>query len=91
VLQDDLAALCGPTGRIRLRTPDVVQAHALLDGHVEAATADSLLVRYADPSSLNALLVREGVRVEELTPERRTLEDAVLAATGSGSDRIDRR
>ncbi len=90
VLQDDLDALCGPTGRIRLRTPDVARARALLDGQVEGVTADSLLVREADASALNALLVREGVRVEELTPERSTLEDAVLAATGSGADRIDR-
>jgi hypothetical protein len=30
------------------------------------------------------------VRVSEFAPERRSLEDLVLAVTGSGSDRVDR-
>jgi hypothetical protein len=32
-----------------------------------------------------------GVRVTEISAERRSLEDVVLAVTGSGSDRVDRR
>jgi hypothetical protein len=34
--------------------------------------------------------VREGVRVEMLAPERRSLEDVVLEATEAGSDRVAR-
>jgi hypothetical protein len=36
---------------------------------------------------VNALLVAHGLRVNALSVERRRLEDIVLAATGSGSDR----
>jgi ABC-2 type transport system ATP-binding protein len=43
-----------------------------------------------DPAELNLRLVSGGVRVRELTPERRTLEQVVLAATSAGSDRVDR-
>ena len=50
---------------------------------------DRLTISGTDPSTLNALLVREGIRVSELGPERRTLEQVVLeAATNSGSDRF---
>jgi ABC-type multidrug transport system ATPase subunit len=90
VLQQELDEICGPTGRIHLRTPDADRARALLDGQVEAATSTGLLVRHPDPGELNAMLVGHGIRVEELTLERRTLEDAVLAATGAGSDRVAR-
>jgi ABC-type multidrug transport system ATPase subunit len=90
VLQDELGELCGPTGRVHVRTPDPDRARSLLDGRVEGTTATGLLVRHPDPGELNALLVRDGVRVEELVPERRTLEDAVLQATSAGSDRVER-
>ena len=73
-----------------MRTPDVAQARSLLDGQVEVADGHELLVRYADAAALNALLVAEGVRVEMLAPERRTLEDVVLEATEAGSDRVAR-
>ncbi len=90
VIQDDLETLQQPTGRTYVRTPDVGQVRALLDGEVEHHDADSLLVRVADPAVLNARLVTAGVRVVELSPERHTLEDVVLAATEAGSDRLER-
>jgi ABC-type multidrug transport system ATPase subunit len=90
VIQDDLETLQQPTGRTYVRTPDVGQVRALFDGQVEQHDEDSLLVRVDDPADLNARLVRAGVRVVELSPERHTLEDVVLAATEAGSDRLDR-
>ncbi len=90
VLQDRLDSLRGPTGRLHVRTPDVAAARALLDGQVEQADAHELLVRHADAAALNRLLVEGGVRVELLAPEHRSLEDVVLEATQSGSDRVSR-
>ena len=48
VVQDRLDALRGPTGRLRVRTPDVEAARALLDGQVELADAHELYVRHPD-------------------------------------------
>jgi ABC-type multidrug transport system ATPase subunit len=90
VVQDRLDALRGPTGRLRVRTPDVEAARALLDGQVELADAQELYVRHPDAATLNRLLVEGGVRVEFLAPEHRTLEDVVLEATGAGEDRVPR-
>jgi ABC-type multidrug transport system ATPase subunit len=89
VLQDELAALRAPTGRVVLRTPDVDRAAALLDGRVESRTEDVLCVREADPAALNTRLVAAGLRVIEIRPEHRSLEDTVLEVTSSGSDRHD--
>jgi hypothetical protein len=47
------------------------------------------VVRSNDPAALNARLVGHGIRISELTAERRTLEQVVLAATSAGSDRVD--
>ena len=88
VLSDDLATLQAPTGRIVVRTPDVERAVSILDGRVETRTGDRLIVRHADGAALNAELVGEGLRVAELAPERRTLEEVVLAVTSAGSDRV---
>lgn len=88
VVQDELAALTGPTGRTELRTPDLAQARRLLDATVEEHGEDRLLVRADDPARLNARLVGAGVRVTLLAPERRRLEDVVLAATNVGTDRF---
>jgi len=89
VLQDQLTTLTAPTGNSVVRTPDVDRAHALLDGRVLAKDGDRLIVTGTDASTLNALLVREGIRVSELGPDRRTLEQVVLEAAGnSGSDRM---
>jgi ABC-2 type transport system ATP-binding protein len=89
VLQEDLATVQAPTGRVVVHTPDVDTAVALLDGRVGERAADRLVVSTDDSAALNLRLVSGGVRVRELAPERRTLEEVVLAATGSGSDRID--
>jgi ABC-2 type transport system ATP-binding protein len=42
-----------------------------------------------DPAGLNAELVRAGVRIDALQPERRALEDVILRASGPSSDRFD--
>jgi ABC-type multidrug transport system ATPase subunit len=89
VLQDELSALRMPTGRVLLRTPDTERAATMLDGRVESRTGDVLCVREPDPAALNARLVADGVRVVEIRPEHRSLEDAVLAVTSPGSDRVD--
>ncbi len=81
VLQDQLATLQQPTGRTVVRTPDADRAHALLDGRVEHREGDRLLVSRSDTSALNSLLVNQGVRVTEIGPERRSLEQVVLDAT----------
>ncbi|HVQ89758.1 MAG TPA: ABC transporter ATP-binding protein [Mycobacteriales bacterium] len=90
VLQENLAALRTPTGRVVLHTPDVAAAAALLDGQLSERADDRLVVRAGDPAELNAMLVGAGIRVRELAAERRTLEQVVLAATTAGSDRVDR-
>ena len=88
VLQDDLAALRAPTGRIVLDTPDADQAAALLDGQVEERDGQQLLVRHDDAAALNARLVGAGLRVSSIGPQQRTLEEIVLAVTGTGSDQV---
>jgi ABC-2 type transport system ATP-binding protein len=88
VLQDDLAVLRAPTGRILVDTPDADQAAALLDGQVEQRDGQQLLVRYEDAAALNARLVGAGLRVSAIGPHQRTLEEIVLAVTGTGSDQI---
>ena len=90
VLQEDLAALHVPTGHVHVRTPDVERAVSLLDGRVAGRDGDRLVVRAADAAELATWLVQAGLRVSELMPERRSLEDVVLEATGPGSDRVDR-
>ena len=88
VLQDDLAALRAPTGRIVVDTPDADQVAALLDGQVEHRDGQQLLVRYSDAAALNARLVGAGLRVSSIGPQQRTLEEIVLSVTGTGSDHI---
>jgi ABC-2 type transport system ATP-binding protein len=91
VLEDDLAALRAPTGRVHLRTPDPTAVVAELDGRVVHRSGDRLVVRHDDPAALNARLVAAGVRIVELVPERRTLEQVVLELTGHGADRLEVR
>ena len=88
VLQDDLAALRAPTGRVVMDTPDADQVAALLDGQVEQRDGQQLLVRYSDAAALNARLVGAGLRVSSIGPQQRTLEEIVLSVTGTGSDQI---
>ena len=89
VLQDDLAALRQPTGRIQVDTPDADRVVALLDGQVEHRVGQRLLVRHPDAAELNARLVGAGLRVRAIGPHLRTLEEIVLAVTGPGSDHIE--
>ena len=89
VLQEDLDELRAPTGRVVVHTPDADRAAALLDGRVEQRDRDRLVVAEADPAEVNARLVTAGLRVSEIAPERRSLEELMLSVTGSGSDRID--
>jgi ABC-type multidrug transport system ATPase subunit len=86
VLQDDLAVLRAPTGLVLVDTPDADQVAALLDGQVEQRDGRQLLVRYEDAAVLNARLVGAGLRVSAISPHQRTLEEIVLAVTGTGSD-----
>ena len=81
VVQEELASLRKPTGRTLVVTPDPDRALGLLDGRVEVREGDRLVVRGGDPAELNRLLVDGGVRVRELAPERRGLEQVVLEAT----------
>jgi ABC-type multidrug transport system ATPase subunit len=81
VVQEELRVLQAPTGRTVVVTPDGERALGLLNGRVEARDGQRLVVRSEDPATLNRLLVQGGVRVLELGPERRGLEQVVLDAT----------
>jgi len=81
VVQESMHVLQRPTGRTVVVTPDGDRALALLDGRVEVRDGQRLVIRSDDAAGLNRLLVGEGVRVLELAPERRGLEQVVLDAT----------
>ncbi len=89
VLQDDLATLRRPTGRVVVSSPDSDRVAGLLDGRLHSRTGDRIVVRAADPAALNAELVAAGVRVAGIAAEQRRLEDLVLEVIGAGSDRVD--
>jgi ABC-type multidrug transport system ATPase subunit len=86
VLQDHLADLEQPTGRVLVVSDDPERAVATLDGLVERRDGAELLVKSDDAAVLNARLVEAGVPVRSLVAQRRTLEEIVLDVTGSGSD-----
>jgi ABC-type multidrug transport system ATPase subunit len=88
VLQDQLAALQEPTGRVLISTDDPERAVATLDGLVEHRDGGDLVVRSPDPAALNARLVEAGVPVRSLAVQRRSLEEIVLDVTGAGSDQF---
>jgi ABC-2 type transport system ATP-binding protein len=81
VLQEDMATISAVTGLVRVQTPDVGEAIALLDGRVQQRAEGEVVVKADDAAALNALLVGAGVRVSGLEPVRRTLEQVVLEAT----------
>ena len=93
VVQESMSAMTQTTGRVLVHTPDAARAVAALNGEagvsVENRQADGigerLVVVHPSADRLNATLVRAGVRVQELTQQRRTLEQTVLDATASGS------
>jgi ABC-type multidrug transport system ATPase subunit len=91
VLQDQLASLEKPTGRVLVSTDDPERAVATLDGLVEQRDGADLVVRSPDPAELNARLVDAGVPVRSLVVQRRTLEEIVLDVTGVGSDQFGAR
>ncbi len=88
VLQQDLADIQAPTGRIIVDSPDAARAVALLNGRVEAREGSRLVVRHDDPAALNARLVADGIRVTEMAAQRRSLEQVVLEITSAGSDQV---
>ena len=88
VLQQDLADIQAPTGRIIVDSPDAARAVALLNGRVEAREGSRLVVRHDDPAALNARLVADGIRVTEMAAQRRSLEEVVLEITSAGSDQV---
>ncbi|HYZ57341.1 MAG TPA: ABC transporter ATP-binding protein [Streptosporangiaceae bacterium] len=90
VLQEELATLRAPTGRILVDSPDADRVVALLDGQVERRDGSRLVVRHPDAAALNARLVGDGLRVSSIGPQNRTLEDIVLEVTGAGSDQVDK-
>ena len=89
VLQDDLGTLRAPTGRVLVGTSEPERVVALLDGRVERRDGQVLTVRHPDAGALNAELVAAGIRVTEIGGERRSLEQVVLEATTTSSDRVE--
>src|SRR6201996_5733111 len=90
VLQEQLSALQGPTGRVLVSTDDPERALVALDGLVENRDGADLVVRSPDPAALNARLVTAGVPVRSLLAQRRSLEEIVLELTSAGSDQFSR-
>jgi ABC-2 type transport system ATP-binding protein len=88
VLEEELATLHAPTGRVVVDTPDPAAVVSMLDGQVELRDGSRLVIRAPDPAELNARLVGGGVQVREIAPERRTLEQVVFEVTGHGADRV---
>ncbi len=88
VLQEQLASLQEPTGRVLVTTDDPERAMVALDGLVEHRVGADLVVRSSDPAALNSRLVTAGVPVRSLLAQRRSLEEIVLEVTGAGSDQF---
>ena len=80
IVQEQLDTLLQPTALVAVRTPDADRCTELLGAVVASVADDKLLVRADDPARLNAYLVGEGIRVDEIGPYRRTLEEIVLEA-----------
>ena len=88
VLQEQLASLQVPTGRVLVSTDDPERAVVTLDGLVEHRDGADLVVRSPDSAALNARLVAAGVPVRSLLVQRRSLEEIVLNVTGAGADQF---
>ena len=80
ILQQQLDTLLQPTGLVAVRTPDIDRCTELLGAVVVSVEGDQLLVRADETAGLNAYLVGEGIRIDEIGPHRRTLEHVVLEA-----------
>ena len=82
VVQDDLSHLQAPTGRTVVVTPDGdVGPRPARRPRRGPRRATGSSYAPTTPATLNRLLVEGGVRVHELGPERRGLEQVVLEAT----------
>jgi len=88
VVQDSLADLRAPTGQVVVTTPTPSEVVALLDGRVRSVDGETVLVKHDDAGTLNASLVAAGISVTGISAQRRTLEEVVLAATTTSSDRV---
>jgi ABC-type multidrug transport system ATPase subunit len=91
VLQDELARLTAPTGATVVHTPTPDRVRAALDGRVTAVDGERVIVRGDDPAEVNARLVAAGIPVTGLALERPSLEQVVLAAAGTSTDRVETR
>jgi ABC-type multidrug transport system ATPase subunit len=91
VLQDQLATLTAPTGATVVHTPTPDRVRAVLDGRVTAVDGRRVVVLGSDPAEVNARLVTAGIAVTGLELERPTLEQVVLAAAGTSTDRVEAR
>jgi ABC-2 type transport system ATP-binding protein len=91
VLQDSLATLTAPTGSTVVHTPAPDRVRATLDGRVTSIDGERVIVKGSDPAEVNALLVGAGIPVTGLALERPTLEEVVLAAAGTSTDRVEAR
>ncbi|GGL96206.1 ABC transporter ATP-binding protein [Nakamurella endophytica] len=89
VLQEQLSVLTAPTGATVVTTPQPERVTATLDGRVRAVDGQRVVVRGDDPAEVNARLVAAGVPVTGLALERPTLEEVVLAAAGTSTDRVE--
>jgi ABC-2 type transport system ATP-binding protein len=89
VLQDELASLTAPTGSTVVHSPRPDRVRAQLDGRVTSVDGDRVVVLGSDPAEVNALLVGAGIPVTGLALERPTLEEVVLAAAGTSTDRVE--
>jgi ABC-2 type transport system ATP-binding protein len=81
VVQDSVAALRRPTGRVHIGTPDVDAAVGVLGDALTARDGESLTVNGIPPEDVNRRLVEAGVRVRELVQERLSLEEVFLENT----------
>jgi ABC-2 type transport system ATP-binding protein len=89
VLQDELASLTAPTGSTVVHTPAPDRVRGALDGRVTSIDGQRVIVRGGDPAEVNALLVGAGIPVTGLALERPSLEEVVLAAAGTSTDRVE--
>jgi ABC-2 type transport system ATP-binding protein len=81
VVQDDLEALRGPTGRTLVQVDDGAAARRLFGGQVCGGSDGRLVLQGTSVAEATARLVREGISVLSAGDERRTLEDTVLELT----------
>jgi ABC-2 type transport system ATP-binding protein len=81
VVQDSVASLRRPTGRVHIGTPDVDAAVRVLGDALIARDGDSLTVNGIPPEDVTRRLVEAGVRVRELVQERLSLEEVFLEST----------